>query len=116
MKNLVFLFVNGRYDFSQLLFHMKVGVDMDINETGFGKLSNGREAVLYTLCNQQGTTVKITDYGARIVAWSVKDKDDHLIDIVLGYEDAKTYEKKTTNIWGQLSVVVPIVSEMLNLR
>ena len=41
-----------------------------IKKESFGKLSDGREVELYTLRNTKGTEVKVTTYGARLVAWS----------------------------------------------
>lgn len=71
-----------------------------ITKESFGKLSDGREVFLYTLRNTKGTEVKVTDYGARLVSFLVRDKDFKKRDIVLGYEDAETYEKDTTSMGG----------------
>ena len=71
-----------------------------IKKESFGKLSDGREAFLYTLRNTKGTEVKVTNYGARLVSWSTYAKDYQKIDIVLGYADALTYEKDDTSMGG----------------
>ena len=52
----------------------------------FGKLSNGESINLYTLKNDFGE-VQITNYGARVVSWTIKK-----INVVLGYNDAANYE------------------------
>lgn len=62
-----------------------------ITENDFGKLADGRSTKLFSIQNSQGTTVKLTDYGARLVAWILPEGTD----IVLGYEDAPSYEKDT---------------------
>ncbi len=64
-----------------------------IKKESFGKLSDGREVSLYTLRNTKGTEAKITDFGARLVAWQIRDADYKPVDVVLGYADAATYEK-----------------------
>lgn len=46
-----------------------------IKKESFGKLSDGREVELYTLRNTKGTEVKVTTYGARLVAWSAYGKE-----------------------------------------
>ena len=71
-----------------------------IKKESFGKLSDGREAFLYTLRNTKGTEVKVTNYGARLVSWSTYAKDYQKVDIVLGYADALTYEKDDTSMGG----------------
>ena len=71
-----------------------------IKKESFGKLSDGREVELYTLCNTKGTEVKVTTYGARLVAWSAFGKDHERTDIVLGYADGASYEKDDTSMGG----------------
>lgn len=71
-----------------------------IKKESFGKLSDGREVELYTLCNTKGTEVKVTTYGARLVAWSAFGKDHQRTDIVLGYADGASYEKDDTSMGG----------------
>ena len=55
-----------------------------IKKESFGKLSDGREAFLYTLRNTKGTEVKVTTYGARLVSWRIYGKEDKKVDVVLG--------------------------------
>jgi len=61
---------------------------MNITQSNFGKLSDGREIAAYTLKNTAGNSVKVITYGARLVAWEFGD-----VDVVLGYADAATYER-----------------------
>lgn len=46
---------------------------------------------LYSLINSQGTQVDISDLGATIVNFWVKDKNDQPINIVLGYDEPEEY-------------------------
>jgi len=47
----------------------------NIKKESFGKLSDGREALVYTLRNNKGNELKVTDYGARIVSLRFRDKN-----------------------------------------
>ena len=46
---------------------------------------------LYTLKNDSGMQVSITNYGGRIVSLLVPDRDGVLRDVVLGFDDLKDY-------------------------
>ena len=46
---------------------------------------------LYTLKNQNGMEVCITNYGGRIVSLVVPDKDGNLVDVVLGFDNIAQY-------------------------
>ena len=45
----------------------------------------GKEIFLYTLTNESGAYVKLSNVGAGIVSIVVPDKDGNLADVVLGY-------------------------------
>ena len=47
----------------------------NIKKESFGKLSDGREAQVYTLRNNTGNELKVTDFGARIVSLRFRDKN-----------------------------------------
>ena len=68
-----------------------------MEQKSFGKLANGEEATLYTISNTKGMCAQITDYGAAIVSLVVKDKNGKDTDVVLGYEDAQTYQQQTAS-------------------
>lgn len=56
----------------------------------FGLLPDGTQANLYTIsCG--GLTASVTDYGAHLVSLLVPDRNGHLADVVLGYDDANGY-------------------------
>ena len=46
---------------------------------------------LYTLKNQNGVTVKITNYGAIVTAISVPDRQGRFADVALGYDSLSEY-------------------------
>lgn len=58
-----------------------------------GMTTKNVEAKLYTLKNQKGMQVEISDLGATIVSIEVPDKDGNSIDVTLGYDNAVAYEK-----------------------
>lgn len=51
----------------------------------------GQGASLYTLTDELGQTVQVTDLGATIVSIQTRDKDGLLEDVVLGYSCAQDY-------------------------
>lgn len=59
----------------------------------FGTTKNGEQARLYELKNHNQMSVTVTDYGASIVSVFVPDKNGHMVDVVLGYENVSGYEE-----------------------
>lgn len=62
-----------------------------INEVTFNTVHNQQKVRLFTLNNQNGMIVQVTNYGAIIVSINVKDKDGKQADVVQGYETAQEY-------------------------
>jgi aldose 1-epimerase len=58
----------------------------------FGKTEDGQQVDLYTLSNKNGVEVAITNYGGTVVSWKVPDRNGHIADVVLGYDNVKDYE------------------------
>ena len=56
----------------------------------FGRLPDGTEASLYTICCGH-ITATVSDYGAHLVSLLVPDRDGQTADVVLGYDDANGY-------------------------
>ncbi|MGH9403216.1 MAG: aldose epimerase family protein [Terriglobia bacterium] len=65
----------------------KSGIKMTI----FGKMPNGQVVHLYTLTNSKGMQVGIANYGARIVSITAPDRDGHMADVVLGFDNLAGY-------------------------
>jgi aldose 1-epimerase len=57
----------------------------------FGKLPDGTEIGLYTLRNNQGMQVAITNFGAAVVSIKVADRTGRFADVVLGYDTLAGY-------------------------
>ncbi len=58
----------------------------------FGELPTGDSVELYHLENNTGSYVEVINFGACIVKICVPDKDGHLTDVALGYDDIEGYE------------------------
>lgn len=51
------------------------GFAQSVNESGWGKTKDGTPVKLFTLKNDKGMAVEITNYGGRIVKIVVPDRD-----------------------------------------
>jgi len=58
----------------------------------FGTTADGKTADLYTLKNNNGMQVSITNFGATVVSIVVPDKAGKMADVALGYDDLAGYE------------------------
>ena len=57
----------------------------------FDTVINEKTVKLYTLKNQNGMEVCITNYGGRVVSLVVPDKDNNPTDVVLGFDNIAQY-------------------------
>jgi len=64
---------------------------VEITEQQHGKHPNGKDIFVYTLRNSNDTIVKITNYGAIIMAIKIKKSDNTYNDIVLGFDEPSQY-------------------------
>jgi aldose 1-epimerase len=62
-----------------------------INPDDFNATYNGAPTALYTLTNESGMEVCITNFGGRIVSIMVPDKDGVKRDVVLGFDKVSGY-------------------------
>ncbi len=65
---------------------------MKLYTKDFGIISTGETAHLYTLVNNHGMEVSITDFGGAIVSILAPDRNGRLADVVLGYSSVSDYE------------------------
>ena len=79
----------------------------------FESVINGKKTALYTLKNNKGMEVTLTNYGAKIVSIFVPDKAGKLADVALGFKSIKEYE---TFDAGQGAVVGPFANRIANAR
>lgn len=67
---------------------------MSIEKSFFGRMQDGTEINLYTLKNKNGMTVGIINYGGIITSIKTADRNGHMDDVVLGYDNLESYLKK----------------------
>ena len=66
-------------------------VQAGIEKSVFGKTADGTSVDLYTLTNKNGLRAKIITYGALLTELHVPDRDGKFADVVLGFDDLKSY-------------------------
>ena len=66
----------------------------------FGKLSGGEEVTLFHLSNAAGASMDITDYGCRVVAIKMPDRNGRIDDVVVGPGDISTFENGPERFFG----------------
>lgn len=66
-----------------------------ITYQAFGVALDGTPVALYTLRNQRGMQVRITNYGGIVASLTAPDRHGHYEDVVLGYETLDAYLKRT---------------------
>lgn len=57
----------------------------------FGTLPDGKKAYLYTLKNDNGLEIQVSNYGGIIVSLKVPDRQGKFSDVVLGYDKLADY-------------------------
>ena len=65
--------------------------EMDIEKQPFGPIDDLTLVDLYKLTNLNGMEVRITNYGATLVAVTVPDRNGNPADVVLGYDSLADY-------------------------
>lgn len=67
------------------------GPTMSVDQHDFGVTPDGDSVELYTLTNDQGMTMEVTNYGGIITSLRVPDRDGNLEDVVLGFDSLSAY-------------------------
>lgn len=52
---------------------------------------NGQPVYLYTLTNANGAQMKVTNYGARVTSLIIPNKNENMVDVVLGFDNLQAY-------------------------
>ena len=63
---------------------------MKVAKESFGKVDD-TEVFLFTIRNDKGMIVKITNYGGIVTSILVPDKEGNMGDVVLGFDDLQSY-------------------------
>ncbi len=72
----------------------------DILPELFYKVVDGKQVKLFTLRNENGLEMSVTNYGGRIVTLMVPDRSGKLEDIVLGYDNLDGYLNSNEQYFG----------------
>jgi aldose 1-epimerase len=63
----------------------------NITRAPFGKTRDGKRVDIYTLRNLNGVEARICNYGGILVSFKAPDRDGHIGDVVLGYDNLDGY-------------------------
>ncbi len=61
---------------------------------------DGKATALYVLKNKNNMQAAITNYGGRVVSLLVPDVNDHLVDVVAGFDSVLQYQSSTEPYFG----------------
>lgn len=75
-------------------------MEPSVTSRQFGRLRGGATVTQYTLGAAGGMAVDLIDYGARVRAIRMPDRDGRVDDIALGYSDLAAYEADRSNYFG----------------
>lgn len=64
---------------------------MEIEQQVWGFTPEGEAIILYTMRNNTGASVQLTNIGASIIAINVPDKNGNMADVALGYKEPLSY-------------------------
>jgi aldose 1-epimerase len=64
---------------------------LSVQKKVFGLTKEGKEAYLFTIMNEKGMKIQLTNYGAILVSAFVENREGVLKDIVLGYDKLEDY-------------------------
>ncbi|MBL7965383.1 MAG: galactose mutarotase [Prolixibacteraceae bacterium] len=84
---------------------------MSYTKADFEKEVNGKKTTLFTLKNENGIIVTLTNYGAKIVSVFAPDKNGVMEDVTLGYNSIDGYISGDA---GQGAVVGPYANRIAN--
>ncbi|MBE1162230.1 aldose epimerase family protein [Dyella acidiphila] len=63
----------------------------EATRASFGHTADGQNVEIVTLTNSRGVQARVMSYGASLQSLLVPDRDGHLADVVLGYDDLQGY-------------------------
>ncbi|CAN5783188.1 galactose mutarotase [soil metagenome] len=69
-------------------------------KNNFQQMIDEKETDLYILKNKNNIQAAITNYGGRLVSLLVPDKDNKLVDVVIGFDSVQQYKTSTEPYFG----------------
>lgn len=73
---------------------------IQLDTAAFSQEVDGKQVGLYFLRNKNGLEMAVTNYGAKVVALAVPDKNGAFEDIVLGYDNLEGYLNSPEKYFG----------------
>src|SRR3546814_12883977 len=73
---------------------------IQIDTAAFAQEVDGKQVGLYFLKNKNGLEMAVTNFGAKVVALAVPDKNGNFEDIVLGYDNLDGYLNSGEKYFG----------------
>jgi len=70
---------------------------MNIQKSLFGRM-NDKDIYRFNLVNAKGNSISIINYGAAVISWKVKDKNERTRGIVMGFDNLDDYHKNDAYI------------------
>ncbi|HDR52169.1 MAG TPA: galactose-1-epimerase, partial [Mariniphaga anaerophila] len=91
----------------------KSKIDMPYSKSNFEGVINGKTTRMFTMENENGMVVTLTNYGAKIVSVYVVDKKGNFDDVLLGFNSIDEYQ-----MYGAShgAVVGPFANRIANAR
>ncbi len=88
-------------------------IDMPYSKADFERVVDGKPTSLFTMKNESGMVVTLTNYGAKIVSIYVPDKNGDFADVMLGFNSLEKYLE-----WGAShgAVVGPFANRIANAQ
>ncbi len=88
-------------------------IDMPYSKADFERVVDGKPTSLFTMKNENGMVVTLTNYGAKIVSIYVPDKNGDFADVMLGFSSLEKYRE-----WGAShgAVVGPFANRIANAQ
>jgi aldose 1-epimerase len=70
------------------------------DKKAFQQMIDGKQTDLYVLKNKNNMQAAITNYGGRLVCLLVPDRDNKLVDVVVGFDSVLQYQTSTEPYFG----------------
>ena len=68
---------------------------INVTSKEFGHTKDGQKVTAFNMCNGNGMSVNILDFGCTVQRIIVPDRNEQPVDVVLGYDDVESYENGT---------------------
>ena len=111
MKKIQFLFIAAFGAFFACTSGQHTGTAPALVQvSAFDTVLDGSDVSLYTLRNDSGMVVQVTNYGARVVSLWVPDAKGDFQDVVWGYESIHDYLDSPDRFCGCFRLYLTVVA------